>query len=76
MPFGDQIGHASPSSLSVSWVTPVPSAFITKVSKSPSRSLVKAICLPSGDHAGDRSSSSLSVSWVTPVPSAFITKIS
>ena len=32
-------GSASQPSLSVSWVTPVPSAFITKISSSPSRSL-------------------------------------
>src|SRR5439155_10058916 len=40
----------------VSWITPVPSAFMTKISSSPpSRVLWNAICLPSGDQTGSSS---------------------
>jgi hypothetical protein len=42
------------------WV--LPSAFMTKISERPFRSLANAIFVPSGDQRGDRSSPGLAVS--------------
>src|SRR5437867_3389817 len=71
-----QTGTASNTpSLNVSWVTPLPSAFMTKMSSSPpSRVLWNAMRWPSGDQPGSSSTKSPEVSWVTPLPSAFMTK--
>ena len=70
---GDQAGNlSSPGSL-VSWTTLDPSASITKISKSPSRSDSKAMWVPSGDQAGLPSLPGSSVSWTTLLPSASIT---
>ena len=52
VPSGDQSGLASIPGAVVSWVTSLPSAFITKMSVSKPTSLVKAILVPSGDQAG------------------------
>ena len=49
LPSGDHCGAQSGAVLWVNWTTPVPSVFITKISKSPSRSLSKTIRVPSGD---------------------------
>ncbi len=56
--------------------TSLPSAFMEKISLSPSSTRTKTIRVPSGDQAGSRSSSGQSVSWTTSVPSAFMEKIS
>ncbi len=71
-----QTGTASNTpSLNVSWVTPLPSAFMTKMSSSPpSRVLWNAMRSPSGDQTGSSSTKAPEVSWVTPLPSAFMTK--
>ena len=53
-----------------------PSAFMTQMSRSPSRLLVKAIFVPSGDQLGYASSAEFLVSGLMPVPSAFMTQIS
>src|SRR5207247_7797789 len=52
-----QTGTASNTpSLNVSWVTPLPSAFMTKMSSSPpSRVLWNAMSWPSGDQTGSSS---------------------
>ena len=52
LPFGDQLGLVSTAGLLVSCTGLVPSAFITQISKSPSRLLSNAIFVPSGDQAG------------------------
>src|SRR3989442_3101611 len=56
-PSGYQAGWLwrSPFPALVSCVTPDPSAFITKISRLPVRSLVNAILVPSGDQAGSAS---------------------
>jgi hypothetical protein len=68
-PSGDQAALPSCAVLNVIWVAPVPLAFITNTSLSPSRSLLKAIFLPSGDHAGAPSNQAPFVKRTTPVPS-------
>ena len=72
-PSGDQAGSLSSAALFVRFVTPVPSAFMTKISSLPVRLLTKAISEPSGEKAGAPSSASVLVSRVWPLPSAFIT---
>src|SRR6184192_308394 len=73
---GDQAGSSSGTLGSVSCRTPLPSAFITKMAKSPARSEWNAIFVPSGDHAGPTSVAALFVTFAGLVPSAFMTKIS
>ena len=75
-PRGDQLGSLSAAELFVSRVIPEPSAFITNISESPSRSDSNAMRRPSGDQMGSVSTAELFVSRVTPEPSAFITNIS
>ena len=70
---GCQSGPSSKAGPLVKLVGPVPSAFMTKISKAPSRLLVKAICVPSGDQAGRESLAALPDRLVGPVPSAFMT---
>src|SRR5947209_13717713 len=50
--------------------TPVPSAFIAKISRLPARPLQKASCLPSGDQLGLLSGATSLVSRRTFLPSA------
>src|SRR5919198_1292693 len=79
VPSGDQLGLKSSALLSVSLVTPLPSAaFMTYISRLPlSLLLSKAIFVPSGDQLGSPSDALLSVSLVCPLPSsAFMMYIS
>ena len=62
--------------MSVSLVSPDPSAFVTYISKPLSRLELNAIFAPKGDQSGSKSSAGLLVSRVCPVPAAFITYIS
>src|SRR5215207_1355779 len=82
-PSGDHAGCASltPWVVLVSCVSPLPSAFITQISRSvvasaPEVPAAKAIRLPSGDHEGSCSGTGVAVSCLRPLPSAFITEIS
>src|SRR5918997_5694373 len=81
-PSGDHEGCVSrtPWAVFVSWVNPLPSAFIAQISRSVVVSvpepLTNAILLPSGDQAGSCSATVVAVSSLRPVPSAFITAIS
>ena len=75
-PSGDQFGDRSPVELSVSLVIFDPSASITYISESPSRSELNATRRPSGDQFGLASHAELSVSLVTFDPSVSITYIS
>src|SRR5687768_16724215 len=56
-PSGDHTGNWSAwlFPLFVSWVLPVPSAFMTQTSGPPSLSLIQAILVPSGDQRGSLS---------------------
>ena len=49
---GDQAGSPSMLTSFVRFVSPVPSAFMTKTSESMGVLRVNAICVPSGDQAG------------------------
>ena len=62
---GFQLGSLSSPAVLLMLRKPVPSAFITKISLSPSRLERKAILLPSGDQAGWRLSKVPVVTWVT-----------
>jgi hypothetical protein len=54
VPSGDQAGFDSVSGLLVTFFSPVPSAFMTKISEliAEDGSFTKAIFVPSGDQAG------------------------
>src|SRR5207253_1422934 len=71
VPSGDQAPGNPPSV--VSWVSPVPSALMTKTSERPLRKLANAIRLPSGDQIGSTFPPAVLVTRVTPDPSGFIT---
>ena len=62
--------------LLVTFVTPLPSVFMTKMSRLPERDEEKAIFVPSGDHDGDWSVAALLVRLVCPLPSACMTQTS
>ena len=65
---GCQLGE-NPPVVSVTWVTPVPSAFIVKISVScPLGADANAIFVPSGDHAGSTSAAAELVRFTAPVP--------
>jgi hypothetical protein len=70
-PSGDQAGY-SPQ-ISVTCLTPPPSASMTKIRSSPSRSEAKAIRAPSGDQAGDQSFAGSRVRFRPAEPSAATT---
>ncbi len=74
VPSGDQVGSASTAWPEVSFLWPVPSAFIVQMSKLPAPLiLLKAILDPSGEKAGSRSLSELSVrrrGWFAPLSGA------
>ena len=72
VPSGDHFCSKSAAGWSVSWVGPLPSAFMTQISPVPPRLDRNAIFLPSGDHAGSVSDAGWAVRFVTPVPSGFI----
>jgi hypothetical protein len=69
-PSGDQSGLVSIPGAVASWVTSLPSAFITKISVSKLPPPMKAILVPSGDQAGVFPP--VVVSWVIALPSGFI----
>ena len=75
-----QSGPSSNNGLLVTFVWPLPSAFITKISRlapGASASEAKAIFVPSGDQTGWKShADGLFVRFTWPLPSAFMTKIS
>src|SRR5690349_5039508 len=72
-PSGDHDAPKSPPAAVVNCVSPVPSAFMTKISYvSSATSPLKAIFVPSGDQAG-LTENRLLIFW-TPLPSAFMTK--
>ena len=82
LPSRDQVGSSSSDDSLVSLRTPLPSAFMTKMSVLPlsspftMRSLEKAIFVPSGDQAGLALRARLpGVRFVSSEPSAFITKM-
>src|SRR5215471_14780127 len=73
-PSGDQTGSPSKASSVVSWVSLLPSGFITQTSVEPARSLSNAILLVD-DQAGSPSNASENVSSRTWVPSARAAKM-
>jgi hypothetical protein len=76
LPSGDQPGLAWNPGPLVSWVTPLPSAFITWIWTARLRSLSKAIFCPSGDQSETNSNRRLEVSFRTSLPSGRAVKIS
>src|SRR6188472_4446997 len=80
LPAGDQAGSLFSPGASMSWISPVPSAFTTQISKSPAppgktRPNVqwKAICWLSGDHVGYSAIPGRFVTWRTSAPFGRIT---
>ena len=65
LPSGDHVGFVlNESTWLVTFLTPVPSAFMTNTFPNPPLTKEKAIWLPSGDHAGSLSSADECVNGV------------
>jgi hypothetical protein len=76
-PSGDQLGRSSSPLVVVSRTCPLPSAFITQMSRAlEPLKRDHAMRFPSGDQAGSSSNSLFFVSRTGSVPSAFMTQIS
>ena len=75
MPSGDHVGDVSVSGWFCTRRWSLPSAFMTQMSKSPSRLLEKAIRVPSGDQLGSWLKPPAKVSRFTSPPSACMEKI-
>src|SRR5262245_26432957 len=77
-PSGDQAG-AEPYIPEPTWLTPLPSAFMTAIFSSPYcpyRVVANAILAPSGDQVGPESQAGSVVSRTKPVPSELIAQMS
>lgn len=76
-PSGDQTGRASSLLLNVNWRKPLPSAFMTKMSRSgPSRSEAKAIFCPPRARFGSMSAAGWLVRRTGALPSSLLMTMS